>query len=87
MSDIGKNVEIVICLGSSCFSRGNKAIMQEINKYLETRGLKDRVFFHGGHCFGNCSDGPVIKVNELEYRKVTPVMIQEILNNAFSIKQ
>ncbi|HUW05960.1 MAG TPA: (2Fe-2S) ferredoxin domain-containing protein [Williamwhitmania sp.] len=87
MSNIENNVEIVICLGSSCFSRGNKAIMQEINGYLEAKGLKNSAFFHGGHCFGNCSDGPIIKVNDIEYRQVTPSMVQEILNKAFGIKQ
>jgi NADH:ubiquinone oxidoreductase 24 kD subunit len=86
MSQNDKKVEITICLGSSCFSRGNKAIMKEINKYIEAKGLEENVFFHGGHCLGNCSDGPIIKVNDLEYKKVTPIMVTEILNKAFDIK-
>ena len=28
-------VEIKICLGSSCFSRGNRIILQDINKFIE----------------------------------------------------
>jgi len=82
MGDLNK-IEIKICLGSSCFSRGNRIILQEINGYIETHRVKDRVFFHGAHCFGDCNDGPKIEVNGKLYSKVTTTMIVEILNEAF----
>ncbi|SDC70568.1 (2Fe-2S) ferredoxin domain-containing protein [Williamwhitmania taraxaci] len=82
MNDL-KKIEIKICLGSSCFSRGNRIILQEINSYIETKRVKDRVFFHGAHCFGDCNDGPKIEVNGKLYCKVTSSMVLDILNEAF----
>ena len=78
-----QKIEIKICLGSSCFSRGNRILLQEINGYIESHQVKDRVFFHGAHCFGDCNDGPKIEVNGKLYCKVTSSMIVEILNEAF----
>ncbi len=78
-----KKVEIRICLGSSCFSRGNRTILQDINKFIEAKQVKDRVFFHGAHCFGDCNDGPKVEVNGKLYNKVTPAIVIDILNEAF----
>jgi len=56
--------EIRICLGSSCFSRGNKEIVKEIRSFLEKHHLSQKVVFRGSHCLGNCQDGPNISVNQ-----------------------
>jgi len=53
--------EIIICLGSSCFARGNKQLVKLINDYLRDRNLLNDVKFHGERCFGKCAAGPSIK--------------------------
>ena len=58
---MSKKIELVICLGSSCFARGNKSLVRKIDEYLKVNRLKDKVYYHGGHCFGKCENGPVIK--------------------------
>lgn len=77
-------IEITICLGSSCFARGNKEIVNLIKLYLHENKLEDMVYFHGAHCFGNCAEGPVIKINEVTYKRVTPVMLPGILQSVFN---
>ena len=58
--------EIVICLGSSCFARGNRQFLHVINEYLKEKNLVGEVQFHGQRCFGNCSAGPTLRLgNEL----------------------
>jgi NADH:ubiquinone oxidoreductase subunit E len=52
-----------ICLGSSCFSRGNKDVVQFIKEYLKKNHLDDKVIFKGARCFGNCSNGPNLRIN------------------------
>jgi len=71
--------EIVICLGSSCFSRGNKGIIQEIKSYLDEYNLNEKVNFHGAHCFENCHEGPSIKINGKMYTHLNSIRIHEIL--------
>lgn len=82
---MSKRVEVVICLGSSCFARGNKGLLKTITQYIKDNNLQDRVNFHGGHCFGHCADGPILKVDEVMYTNVDDLRALEILNNTFEI--
>ncbi len=80
---MNNKTEVVICLGSSCFARGNKATLKAINKYLRENNLLEKVFFHGGHCFEKCAEGPVVKIDDTIYTKVTEQSIIDILNSKF----
>ncbi|HBI80827.1 MAG TPA: NADH:ubiquinone oxidoreductase [Bacteroidales bacterium] len=81
---MGKRTEVIICLGSSCFARGNKATLKAIIKFLDDHGLKDKVNFHGGHCLGSCAEGPNISINGKQYNgfdenSVVDILINELL--------
>jgi len=71
--------EIKICMGSSCFSRGNKQALQVIQSYLKDHQLERDVLLKGNHCFGDCSSGPVLKIGANVYEQVTQDRIVEIL--------
>ena len=75
--------DIVICLGSSCFSRGSKQTVQMIKDYLKSNQLEDKVFFHGNHCYGNCEHGPIIKVDGKEFKNVGPENVIYLLDSIF----
>ncbi len=72
-------IEIVICLGSSCFARGNKATLQVVDMYIKKNKLESKVYFHGKHCFGKCANGPVVQIGEKIFEKVDSIKIAEIL--------
>ena len=55
--------EITICLGSSCYSRGNNLTLEKIKTYLSEHNIKSRVSFKGHLCEGKCKMGPVIEIN------------------------
>lgn len=76
MSD---KTNIVICLGSSCFARGNKKAVTTIQAYIAEHNLTDKVNLSGGHCFGHCDKGPTIKINDTYYENVEPDSIIDIL--------
>lgn len=78
---MGNKVEIVICLGSSCFSRGNKKTVNLIKAYLKENQLEDKVYFHGSHCFGDCEKGPMLRVDEEVFHHVTPENVLYILES------
>ncbi len=80
---MSNKVEVVICLGSSCFARGNKATLKVIDKYIKDNNLHDKIYFHGGHCFGRCAEGPVVKINDTIHTGVNEFNIIEILNSTF----
>lgn len=77
-----QKTEIVICLGSSCFARGNKHLVQLVKSYLSERQLTHKVNFKGKHCFGNCESGPAIEINQHRYNNITSETIIDILDKA-----
>jgi NADH:ubiquinone oxidoreductase subunit E len=70
---------IKICLGSSCFSRGNQDLIAEVQKFIRTHSLEDKVAFSGDHCFTECSQGPNIMINGHKYNGISKESIPGIL--------
>ncbi len=77
--------KIKICIGSSCFARGNAANVEVAEKFLQQHGLKDDVDvdLSGGLCTGNCADGPIVFVDDQLYTHVNREKMLEILNSTF----
>ena len=80
MSDTGKTIEIRICMGSSCFSRGNSETLAVINEYIEQNGLGDRVTLVGSLCEGRCKEGPNIVVDGAKYEQVDRSTVIDIID-------
>ncbi|OFY39875.1 MAG: hypothetical protein A2Z69_02680 [Bacteroidetes bacterium RBG_13_44_24] len=74
-----REVEMHICLGSSCFSRGNKEVVAFIKDYLKKNHLEDSVIFRGARCMGNCSKGPNLKIGDRIEEEVAIPGIEAIL--------
>jgi NADH:ubiquinone oxidoreductase subunit E len=74
-----KVIEIVICLGSSCFARGNKKTLVRIQDFIKEHDIDEYVKFRGNHCFGECKDGPVLKIGSTKYTGVNEEELPEIL--------
>ena len=77
--------KIVICVGSSCFARGNEKNVAFTEKWLGERGLRDDVDFSlsGCLCTGNCALGPVVTVNGKTYEHVDEGVMRDILASLF----
>lgn len=72
---------ITLCMGSSCFSRGNNLSAEIIERYLRERGLTSRVEVTGCLCDGHCKDGPNIRINGELISGVEPAMIVDLLEH------
>lgn len=77
-------IEIQICLGSSCFSRGNKDVVMYIKEYLRKNHLDDKIIFKGSRCMGHCSNGPNMIINGVNIEDVTISKIESILEKEFA---
>jgi NADH:ubiquinone oxidoreductase subunit E len=75
-----RETEMHICLGSSCFSRGNKDVVMFIKEYLRKHHLDDKVIFKGARCMGNCSNGPNLTINGKIMEGVTLAGAEGILD-------
>lgn len=56
-------VEIVICMGSSCFSRGNQHLLCDIRDWVEQQPWHERITLRGSRCEGACMQGPNVRIN------------------------
>ncbi len=78
----GDNV-IRVCLGTACYVRGGKQVLDSIKKELaidvgETTG--DKVFsLEIARCFGACGLAPAIMINDDVHQRVKPTRIKQIL--------
>lgn len=73
-------MEIIICLGSSCFSRGNRDTLEVIKCYLKTNEIESNVLFKGQLCSQACNKGPVIWINEIKYEAMTATNVIPLLD-------
>lgn len=76
----GKKVAITICLGSSCFARGNSKVLEVVKSYLQQNKVDGSLSFKGELCQEHCSKGPVIQINNVEYYEVSASNVIDILN-------
>jgi NADH:ubiquinone oxidoreductase subunit E len=76
---MAQGTEMHICLGSSCFSRGNKEVVMFIKDYLKKNHLEDKIVFKGARCMGHCSNGPNLTINGQVVEGVTTATIESIL--------
>jgi NADH:ubiquinone oxidoreductase subunit E len=81
---MAQRIEMHICLGSSCFSRGNKDVVMFIKEYLRKNHLDDRVIFRGARCMGRCSNGPNLFINGITFEDVSVSKIESILEKEFA---
>ena len=71
---------LTICMGSSCFCRGNEENLKIIEEYIKERELSHKVELAGTRCEQMCDRGPVIHIDDKVYEKVDSVVLLDILN-------
>jgi NADH:ubiquinone oxidoreductase subunit E len=78
----GKHI-VRVCLGTACYVRGGKEVLQAIQEYLEIDvgyTTEDRIFsLEIGRCFGACGLAPVVMVDDHVYQRVKPAQVKDIL--------
>lgn len=79
-------IRIVICMGSSCYSRGNQVSLELIKAYLSENKSEAKIDFKGQLCSERCSRGPVLIINDVVYQGVQPGNVINILKMALTPK-
>ena len=72
-------VKITICMGSSCFARGNEKNLQVIEKFLAEHNLGASVDLAGSRCEELCTMGPNISINGRMFHNVDRETLVDLL--------
>ncbi len=78
---------IKICMGSSCFARGNSKNLQIIQNFIEKNHLDAEIQLTGLRCCNNCSKGPNITIDDTEYNNIDNGTLLDILEKHYKIKE
>ncbi len=74
-------MKITVCMGSSCFARGNMENLEFIEEYIKNNKLDAQIELAGSRCEGDCAKGPNIIIDGKEYNNITINDLEEILKN------
>lgn len=71
---------IVICMGSSCFARGNRNNLPVLEEFLTRHQLEADVEVLGSRCEKACCDGPTILINGRPHHRMDAESLIDLLN-------
>ena len=77
----------MICLGSSCYSRGNADNLSAIKSYIAQHDLDANIDYRGHLCNDTCNRGPIIQLDDEVHEEVTLSSIHNILDHHFNIRK
>ena len=72
-------IELVVCMGSACFSRGNLKTLEQLQGFLRDQGLEREVAVTGTLCQDRCRQGPNVTIQGECFCGVEPKAMLEIL--------
>jgi len=78
------NVEI--CMGSSCYSRGNSKSLELIEAFIADKNLEDQIKLSGKLCLGNCSEGPNMIIGGNLHKKIVPECIVDLIKHYLEVE-
>lgn len=79
-------LEITICLGSSCYTRGNNEVIKTIQRFIIENKIENLVNFKGELCSCNCKSGPNLKIGETTHRNINAASAIAIINDTIQLK-
>ncbi len=83
---IMSKIKITVCMGSSCFARGNQQNLAFIEAFIKTHDLEAEIDLAGARCENKCASGPNVTINGVEYNSVNEEKLEEILTKLITKK-
>ena len=71
---------IKICMGSSCFARGNDENLEFLEQYIKENNLEAEVEVIGSRCENICTHGPNIIIDGVQHYGVDKKKLKELLD-------
>ena len=69
---------IQVCVGSSCFLRGSKKIIAEIENLIKHYMLQDMVVLKGHFCMERCNEGSTVMIGDKVFSGVSPDNVNQL---------
>ena len=76
---MSKVVEISLCMGSSCFARGNNRLLEALEELIEKNHWQEQVSISGARCENRCGAGPNLTVDGELYQGLDAGALTDLL--------
>ena len=73
-------INITVCMGSSCFARGNQQNLVFIEDFISKNNLDADIDLVGARCENKCASGPIIIINGVEYNNADEEKLEKVLS-------
>ncbi|BAF58208.1 MAG: (2Fe-2S) ferredoxin domain-containing protein [Pelotomaculum sp.] len=82
---------IQICVGSSCFLRGSREVIETVEKLINHYRLDDVVVLKGSFCMEHCNDGVTLKIGDKTFtgvnrESITGLFEKEVFEQLYGVK-
>lgn len=74
-----EKLEIALCMGSSCFTRGNNRLLKALEDSIKENAWQDRVTLSGIRCENRCGQGPNVFVDGKLYQGLDAGALLDLL--------
>lgn len=82
-----ETLKVTICMGSSCFARGNNLLINKIKELIGKYNLQDRVELSATLCQNCCREGPNIRLNGTQYSGMNEARLEQAVKDFFRINR
>lgn len=79
MTACNGKLEVTICMGSSCFARGNGGNLELLEAFISEHGLEAEITLAGSRCEGRCAEGPNMVINGVLHGAVRREHLLDVL--------
>lgn len=76
---VNDEIKITVCMGSSCYARGNAENLSFIEDFIKENNLSAKIDLCGSRCEGICAAGPNIIINDEVHYGVNEEKLSQIL--------
>lgn len=73
---------VELCLGSSCFARGNAQTLGALEAFINNEGCSNRIELVGHLCLGSCSKGPNLRIGDTTYHGLDTEAVLTLVKQA-----
>ncbi len=56
-------MKVTVCIGSSCFIKGSREIIESLQEQIANNGLENNVELGGAFCMNNCQNGVCVSAD------------------------
>lgn len=82
-----KQIYFQICMGSSCFARGNAENLTFIEDFIAKNSLDAKIELIGSRCENKCAYGPNVIIDGVQHSQVALSQLKSIVGNQFLSKK